>query len=83
MNDQPNNAKESSTLLDCPFCGEQESLFPEILPTTAGEPWKCIYCRSCGAQGPMSKNGLEANRLWNKRKSNAKNEGLDAPERNA
>ena len=57
----------SNDLLACPFCGEGESIKPTILPTTKGEPWKAIKCQACGATGPMSKSGLEANRLWNRR----------------
>ena len=54
-------------LVKCPFCGETEALKPIVLPTTEGEPWKCIVCMVCGARGPMSQDGLEANALWQDR----------------
>ena len=54
-------------LVKCPFCGEDEALKPITLPTTKGEPWKTIVCMSCGARGPMSQDGLEANSLWQNR----------------
>jgi len=55
---------EPEDLILCPFCGEREALKPVELDTCRGESWKAIKCLSCGAQGPMSKNGLEANSLW-------------------
>ena len=54
-------------LENCPFCGESENLKPRLLPTTKGETWKTITCLVCGAQGPISKDGIEANSLWQKR----------------
>ena len=56
-------------LVKCPFCGETENLKLTLLSTTKGKPWKAIKCVSCGAQGPISKDGLEANRLWQQRTS--------------
>lgn len=51
----------------CPFCRESELIKPILLPTTKGKSWKAIKCMACGAIGPMSKDGLDANRLWNER----------------
>ena len=62
-------------LIFCPFCGETEILKPTLLSTTKGEPWKAIVCASCGAQGPISKDGLEANRLWQQRHLTNKSTG--------
>ena len=55
----------------CPFCGEMETLKPILLDND----WKQIGCIGCGARGPMSKNGLEANRLWDSRKGHHAPEG--------
>lgn len=57
------------TIKGCPFCGETEALKPIDLDTSpsGSEPWKAIKCMSCGAHGPMSKDGLKANSLWNNR----------------
>jgi len=54
-------------LKECPFCGESESLKAKLLPTSKGDPWKTIVCIACGAQGPISKDGILANKLWQKR----------------
>ena len=53
----------------CPFCGETEALKPVLLPTApnTAEPWKCIRCMVCGAQGPIHKDGLQANEAWERR----------------
>jgi transcription elongation factor Elf1 len=67
LEDKNQRNKMSNELISCPFCGEKESLKPILLPTTKGEPWKAIKCMSCGATGPISKDGLEANRLWGTR----------------
>lgn len=61
---QPNN------LSCCPFCGEAELIKPTVLPTSghiSGTVWKAIRCLTCGAVGPISKDGLTANKLWGTR----------------
>lgn len=57
----------SYDLIPCPFCGESELIKPTVLPATQGPPYGAITCLACGAVGPIDKNGLEANRKWNKR----------------
>lgn len=67
-NEKPQVKPDSNLSLSlCPFCGETENIKPTFLPTTEGEPWKAIRCMSCGATGPIIKDGLEANSLWNTR----------------
>ena len=51
----------------CPFCGSKESLHPQILPTTTGNPWRAVICISCGAVGPMDKSPEKAISLWSQR----------------
>lgn len=62
----------------CPFCGSKESLHPQILPTTTGEPWKSVICISCGAVGPMGKSPEKAISLWSQRPETKRVIKLDA-----
>ena len=55
----------------CELCkkelmGKKESLSNNLLCCPFCN-WKAIMCLTCGARGPISKDGLEANRLWNTR----------------
>jgi len=52
-------------LKPCPFCGENEALKPMLIGVD--DSWKVIVCIVCGAQGPMAKDGLKANELWQTR----------------
>jgi len=55
-------SETSGTLVACPFCNENHSA---EVGDNAEEGRSYVYCKACGAQGPVCLDKMEAIQRWN------------------
>ena len=61
---QTSTARARSGLVPCPFCKEDDKVWPHRF---GGEGEWQMECQSCGATGPMAKERHLAVQAWNRR----------------
>jgi len=54
---------QTQTIKSCPFCGEEERIYPYISETYPSRHF--VGCVNCRARGPETCDSKEAIRMWN------------------